>query len=65
MKSCIDHNFEEINSEKKICRVYLDNIWKKDFEQFSFPKFKYLLYSKSDELSFNSKYKINIDLINY
>lgn len=56
------NSVEEINAEKKICRVNLDEIWKKDYQTFSFPKFKYLLYSKSDELSFNSKYKLSTAL---
>lgn len=42
---------EEINSDRHICRVFLEKIWKKDYSEISFPKFKYLIYSKDAELS--------------
>lgn len=47
---------EEINSEKHICRVNLEKIWNKDYKDKSFPQFKYLLYSKEQELKFNQYY---------
>ena len=51
------HNvLKEIESTKHICSVQLDDIWKKDYNDLSFPKFKYMLYSESEELDFVSKY---------
>ncbi|KAF5055825.1 ATP-dependent RNA helicase DbpA [anaerobic digester metagenome] len=47
---------EEIYSEKNICRVDLNSIWKKSYNNYSFPQFKYLLYTKSNELEFNNLY---------
>lgn len=49
---------EKINEEKNICRIYLNQIWEKDYKKYSFPKFKYLLYSKDDKLSFNTNFDI-------
>ncbi|MBS6194494.1 MAG: ATP-dependent DNA helicase RecQ [Clostridiales bacterium] len=49
---------EEIESQKHICRVLLSSIWTKDYKTLSFPKFKYMLYTKDEELDFNSKYTI-------
>lgn len=47
----------EIESNKHICRVLLSTIWDKDYKSQSFPKFKYLIYSKdSEELDFVAKY---------
>jgi ATP-dependent DNA helicase RecQ len=43
----------ELDTEKHICDVNLKRIWEKDFADiYSFPKFKYMLYSKEDELRF-------------
>ena len=51
---------EEIESTKHICRVKLSEIWSKDYKSLSFPKFKYLLYSKEAEnLNFVEKYPMN------
>ncbi len=50
---------EIINPQKNICRVYLDSIWKKDYSNYSFPKFKYLLYSKNEEFGFDRQYPMN------
>ena len=50
---------EEINNRKHICRVVLDSIWKKDYSSFSFPKFKFLLYSKDPELDLINKINMN------
>lgn len=47
-------SLEEIHSGKHICRIALDTIWRKDYSHLSFPKFKYLLYSKSPELKINN-----------
>lgn len=49
---------EEINEEMNICRIYLDRIWNKKYKDYSFPKFKYLLYSKNEELSFNKQFDV-------
>ena len=49
---------EEIEGKKHICRVMLNQIWSKDYKTLSFPKFKYMLYSKDDDLDFNSKYTV-------
>ena len=43
-----------------VCEVNLKKIWETSYEaKMSFPKFKYLLYSNSDELDFNKKYSFN------
>lgn len=47
---------EEIESNKHICRVMLDQIWNQGFTKDSFPKFKYLLYSKDESLELNKNY---------
>lgn len=49
---------EEIESDKHICRVMLDKIWKKSYAQFSFPKFKFMLYSRNQDLQFIKDYTI-------
>lgn len=43
---------EEIEGKRHICRLHLDKIWRKDFTQYSFPQFKYMLYTNDSELSF-------------
>ena len=48
----------EIEPSLHIYRVNLQMIWEKDFRDKSFPQFKYLIYSKSDELTFNKKYPL-------
>lgn len=47
---------EEIEEQKHICRVRLSSIWNKDYKTHSFPKFKFMVYSKSDEIDFLTKY---------
>ena len=47
-------SIEEIEPNMHICRVRLSTIWNKDYKTQSFPKFKFLLYSKDSE---------NLDLI--
>ena len=42
-------SIEEIEGEKHICRVLLKSIWSKDYRDQSFPKFKFMLYSKDYE----------------
>lgn len=36
-----------------ICQVNLEKIWNKKYQKYSFPQFKYLLYSRSPELEDN------------
>lgn len=68
-----DNPVEEIDSEKHVCRVKLDKIWNNEFRDFSFPQFKYLIYthdvkimnrfpytltpSLSIHINFNNNYK--------
>ncbi|MCH5250628.1 MAG: ATP-dependent DNA helicase RecQ [Lachnospiraceae bacterium] len=47
---------EEIDEGKHICRVLLSEIWNKDYKTISFPKFKFMLYSKDQELELVTKY---------
>ena len=49
---------EEIESTKHICRVLLNQIWNKDYRTHSFPKFKYMIYSRDKEFDFNAKYNL-------
>lgn len=47
----------EIEPGKHICRVLLSAIWSRDYHEQSFPKFKFMLYSKDAEgLDFVSRY---------
>jgi len=51
--------WELVYEPDSICKVDLRRIWEKTHKMFmSFPKFKYLLYTKSPELSFNSRYEL-------
>ena len=55
-----NNSVEEVYNAAHICKVNLKKIWEKDYqEKFSFPKFKFLLYSGSKELDFNTKYKFS------
>lgn len=55
-KDCLTMKYQPMN----ICEVNLQNIWEKSYKNsMSFPKFKYLLYTQSNELDFNEKYHIN------
>lgn len=48
---------DEVDRAMRICSVNLRKIWEKDFAtSFSFPKFKYMLYSREGELDFKFKY---------
>lgn len=47
---------EEIETDKHICRVLLSSIWSKDYKSYSFPKFKFFVYSKNSELNFVNEY---------
>lgn len=43
-----------------VCEVNLKKIWETSYEaKMSFPKFKFLLYSNSEELDFNKKYSFS------
>ena len=53
------NSLEVIEHEKQICRIQLDKIWRKDYSSYSFPKFKYLLYSNDLELQFNTLYSMS------
>lgn len=53
---------EEIYEVKSICRVNLSCIWKKSYSNYSFPQFKFLLYSNSDELEFIKLYPVKAAL---
>lgn len=48
----------EIDVKQHICRVKLDNIWRKDYGNNSFPQFKYMIYSKDNDLAFNNSYTL-------
>lgn len=46
------------NEKLNVCEVNLKKIWEISYEHnMSYPKFKYMLYSGSDELDFNKKYE--------
>ncbi|MDE6213077.1 MAG: hypothetical protein K2M70_06335, partial [Lachnospiraceae bacterium] len=47
---------EEIDAGKHICRVFLSTIWNKDYKSVSFPKFKFMLYSKNQKLELVNEY---------
>lgn len=47
---------EVIDARKHICRVFLSTIWNKDYKTVSFPKFKFMLYSKDKELELVNEY---------
>lgn len=50
------HILNELDKRKHICSLNLKRIWEKNFcSKYSFPKFKYMLYTKDDQLNF--KYK--------
>ena len=50
---------EVIEDSKNICRIMLDKIWRKHYSKYSFPKFKFMLYSKDPELEFNQEFPIH------
>ena len=47
-----------IYAAKRIFSVDLKQIWKKRYGDISFPQFKYFLYSRKDDFSFNEKYNL-------
>ena len=50
---------EEIEPSKHICRVKLSTIWSRDHKDISFPKFKYMLYSRDPDLDIVSKFPMD------
>lgn len=46
---------EEIEPLKHICRVKLNTIWEKKYTEMSFPRFKFLLYTRDTELDLTVK----------
>lgn len=51
---------EEIEKHRHICSIKLDRIWKadQDCSKYSFPQFKYLLYSGSTDLELTRNYTL-------
>jgi ATP-dependent DNA helicase RecQ len=48
------------DANTNVCEVNLKRIWENSYKQFmSYPKFKYLLYTGSDDLDFNKRYKFS------
>ena len=41
---------EEIEPQKHICKVFLETIWRKDYDRYSLPQFKFLLYTQDESL---------------
>lgn len=63
LQDCYSGAIEEIEPVKHICRVKLSMIWNRDYKTQSFPKFKYMVYSKDAEnLDFVSKYPMTAAL---
>lgn len=52
----------EISRGKHICQVKLSQIWERDYQHLSFPKFKYMLYSANSDLEFVSQYPMQAAL---
>lgn len=51
---------QELDKSMHICSVNLKKIWEHSFNsKYSFPKFKYMLYTKDEELTFEYKYNMN------
>lgn len=46
----------ELDEAHHICSVELEAIWKRAYGSESFPKFKYLVYSRDGDFSFNQQY---------
>ncbi len=51
-------SIEEIEEKEHICRVYLDKIWSTNYVNYSFPLFKYMIYSQNSELEFIRDYTL-------
>lgn len=53
-----------VDADDNICSVNLEKIWESDFsKEYSFPQFKYMMYTKSEELDFKYKKFITPALI--
>ena len=53
-----------IDEEDNICSLNLEKIWEKKYsKKYSFPQFKYMVYTKSDDLDFEYKEAITPALI--
>lgn len=51
---------ELVDRPSSVYKVNLRQIWERSCKaEMSFPKFKYMLYTKSDKLSFNSQYSLS------
>ena len=53
---------EEFEHQRHICKVFLEKIWRKDYEHFSLPQFKYLLYTQDEQLPLISKVQMRAAL---
>ena len=55
---------DEIDKKMNICSVNLKKLWESGFNyKYSFPQFKYLIYTKADELDFEYKYDMHSALV--
>lgn len=51
---------ETVYSPANVCKLNLKRIWDASYSNYmSFPKFKFLLYSKSPDLEFNQKFQLD------
>lgn len=50
------HAIECRDAANGIYNIELEAIWNKDFRELSFPKFKFLVYTQSDQLAFNTAF---------
>ena len=59
----LNANFEncckEIDKSKHICKINLKIIWRKNYQDKSFPQFKYFIYSGKSDFDFNQHYPMN------
>lgn len=56
LKRCFPNTVKSTSDTKKIHEINLEAIWQQGYQQkYSFPQFKYLLYSLDKELDLNSK----------
>lgn len=55
---------DEIDKRMNICSVNLKKLWESGFNyKYSFPQFKYLIYTKDEELDFEYKYDMHSALV--
>lgn len=63
LKKKYPETVDEIEPIKHICRVMLSDIWNRGYKTLSFPKFKYMIYSRDKEnLDLVSRYPMNAAL---